>query len=70
MILNIAAERGMTDLIITTCKIMGMKALRENDRIGTAVAWALKSQVIILSLSCPMQTSPSASFQCSSPRPL
>ena len=45
MILSMASERGMSDLVLTTCKVMGMKALREHNRIGTAMAWALRSQV-------------------------
>ena len=47
-VLSLASERGMTDLVLTTCKVMGMKALRENRRIGTAMAWALRSQVCVV----------------------
>ncbi len=40
-----AAERGMTTVMTSVCKVMGLKALRK-DRTGTAMAWALRSQVI------------------------
>ena len=34
----------MTSVVSSTCRVMGMKALKQ-DRIGTAMAWGLKSQV-------------------------
>ena len=43
-VLSIAGERGMMTVITTTCKVMGMRALHA-DRIGTAMAWGLRSQV-------------------------
>lgn len=41
--LAVAAERGMTSVVASICKVMGINALKE-DRIGTAMAWGLKSQ--------------------------
>ena len=43
-VLAIANERGMTMVAGSICKVMGMKALRE-EQIGNAMTWALKSQV-------------------------
>ena len=37
----------MTSVVSSTCRVMGIKALKQ-DRIGTAMAWGLKSQVRML----------------------
>ena len=37
-----AAERGLHSVVTSTCKVMGMKALHNNN-IGSAMAWALQS---------------------------
>merc|ERR1712059_200131 len=37
-----AAERGLHSVVSQTCKVMGMRALHE-DNTGSAMAWALKS---------------------------
>merc|ERR1712038_2015173 len=42
-IIAVASERGMTSVVSSTCRVMGIKALKQ-DRIGTAMAWGLKSQ--------------------------
>jgi nuclear pore complex protein Nup85 len=42
-VLNIANERGLTLVCTSTCKIMGMKALK-SGQIGNAMTWGLRSQ--------------------------
>ncbi|TRY74421.1 hypothetical protein TCAL_10429 [Tigriopus californicus] len=42
-IMAMANERGMYSIVGSTCRVMGMQALREK-RIGSAMAWALRSQ--------------------------
>jgi len=42
-IVSLASERGMTSVVTSTCRVMGSKALRRG-RVGTAMAWGLKSQ--------------------------
>lgn len=42
-VIGMASQRGLTGVVSSTCKVMGMKAYKEN-RIGTAMAWALRSQ--------------------------
>lgn len=42
-VLAIAKDHGMTTLEASTCKVMGMKALRK-DNLGKAMSWALRSQ--------------------------
>ncbi len=43
-ILSIANERGMTSLMTSICKMMGMKALNKHGQLGNAMTWALRSQ--------------------------
>ena len=43
-VVQLAAERGLTTTVTSTCKVMGMKALARGNT-GSAMAWALKSQV-------------------------
>lgn len=43
-IIAVATERGMMSVVATVCKVMGMKALRQ-DRVGSAMTWGLRSQV-------------------------
>ena len=45
-VLSIASERGFSAISTSVCKIMGMKALRDNQ-LGNAMTWALRSQVIL-----------------------
>ena len=42
-VIGLAAERGLSGVVTQTCKVMGMRALKE-DRIGVAMSWALRSQ--------------------------
>ncbi|CAB4066217.1 NUP85 [Lepeophtheirus salmonis] len=42
-VINMALERNMTSVVTTTCKVMGMKMLKEG-RIGSAMTWGLRSQ--------------------------
>jgi len=42
-VVQLAAERGLTTVVSSTCKVMGMKALSSGNT-GSAMAWALKSQ--------------------------
>jgi len=42
-VVQLAAERGLTTTVTSTCKVMGMKALARGNT-GSAMAWALKSQ--------------------------
>ncbi len=42
-VLAAAKERGMSSVVASTCKVMGMKALAENQ-IGNAMTWGLRSQ--------------------------
>jgi len=42
-VIGLAAERGLSSVVTQTCKVMGMRALKE-DRIGAAMSWALRSQ--------------------------
>lgn len=42
-VLAIAHDRGMISVSTSVCKIMGMKALN-NDQLGNAMIWALRSQ--------------------------
>lgn len=42
-IMAMANQRGMYSIVSSTCRVMGMKALKEK-RIGSAMAWALRSQ--------------------------
>ena len=42
-VISIASERGMASVVSSVCRIMGINALKQ-DRIGTAMAWGLKSQ--------------------------
>ena len=39
-----ATERGMTSVVNGVCKVVGMRALKDG-RVGTAMAWAIRSQV-------------------------
>ncbi len=40
----LASERGISAVVSSACKVMGMRALK-TGRIGTAMGWALRSQV-------------------------
>ena len=42
-ILALANQRGMTSLMTSICKMMGMKSLKM-DQLGNAMTWALRSQ--------------------------
>ena len=46
-VICMASERGMASTVASICKIMGMKALK-NEQIGTAMSWALRSHVIMI----------------------
>ena len=39
----LASERGMSTVVTSTCRVMGSRELRKG-RVGTAMAWGLKSQ--------------------------
>jgi len=39
----LASERGMSTVVTSTCRVMGSRELRRG-RVGTAMAWGLKSQ--------------------------
>ena len=41
-VVMMAADRGLHSVVTATCKVMGMKAL-QNNNIGSAMAWALQS---------------------------
>ena len=43
-VITLASERGISSVVISTCKVMGMRMLKEK-RIGAAMAWGLRSQV-------------------------
>jgi len=42
-VVQLAAERGLTTVVSSTCKVMGIKAFNAGNT-GSAMAWALKSQ--------------------------
>jgi len=42
-VVALASERGMSTVVTSTCRVMGSRALRRG-RVGTAMAWGLKSQ--------------------------
>lgn len=42
-VISLAVERGLTGVVTQTCKVMGMRSLRDG-RVGAAMTWALKSQ--------------------------
>ena len=42
-VIGLAAERGLSGVVTQTCKVFGMRALKEN-RVGAAMSWALRSQ--------------------------
>ncbi|XP_012284297.1 nuclear pore complex protein Nup85 [Orussus abietinus] len=42
-IIDIAKENGMNNVVVSICKIQGMKCIRQG-RLGSALAWALKAQ--------------------------
>ena len=43
-VIALASERGISAVVSSACKVMGMRALK-TGRIGTAMGWALRSQV-------------------------
>lgn len=45
-VVSIASERGMISVVSSTCRVMASRALKKG-RIGTAMAWGIKSQVLL-----------------------
>ena len=45
-VIAVASARGLNDVVATTCRIMGVRALKMSSRmrVGSAMAWALRSQ--------------------------